>query len=114
VVPDEVSEGRGLGEEGLGGWRTKERDESGGTSQIPMDDGAAVLRRAMGTSTRGSGAFETGLSGMGQRGKKGGGVSMGTSMWWRSAMRGGRQWPPTIRHRQRCCHANKGGRRTMG
>jgi hypothetical protein len=84
VVPDEVSEGRGLGEEGLGGWRTKEREESGGTSQIPMDDGAVVLRRAMGTSARGSGAFETGLSGTGQRGKKGGSA-------WARPCGGGRQ-----------------------
>jgi hypothetical protein len=59
VVPDEVSEvskGRGLGEEGLGGWCTEEREESGGTGQILMDDGAAVLGRATGPSARGSSA----------------------------------------------------------
>jgi hypothetical protein len=44
----EVSEGRGLGEERLGGRRTKEREESGGASQIPTADGAPVPGRAMG------------------------------------------------------------------
>jgi hypothetical protein len=38
-----VSEGHGLGEERLTGRRTEETKESGGTRQIPMDDGAAVL-----------------------------------------------------------------------
>jgi hypothetical protein len=41
-----VSEGRGLGEEGLEGRRTEEREESGGAAQIPTDDGATVLGRA--------------------------------------------------------------------
>jgi hypothetical protein len=44
----EVSEGRGLGEERLGGRRTKEREESGGTGQILTADGAPVPGRAMG------------------------------------------------------------------
>jgi hypothetical protein len=45
----EVSEGRGLGEERLGGWLTEERaQESSGAGQIPMDDGGPVLERATG------------------------------------------------------------------
>jgi hypothetical protein len=52
-----VSEGRGLGEERLGGWRTEEREESGGADQIPTDDGAPVLGRAMGMSPREGGAW---------------------------------------------------------
>jgi hypothetical protein len=44
----EVSEGHGLGEERLRGWCTKEREESGGADQIPMNDGAPMLGRAMG------------------------------------------------------------------
>jgi hypothetical protein len=43
-----VSEGRGLGEERLGGRSTEEREESGGGGQIPPDDGAPVLGRATG------------------------------------------------------------------
>jgi hypothetical protein len=50
-----VSEGHGLGEERLGGRRTEETKESGGTRQIPMDDGAAVLGRVTRTSARGGG-----------------------------------------------------------
>jgi hypothetical protein len=42
----EVSEGRGLGEERLGGWRTEKREESRGTGQILMVDGASMLGRA--------------------------------------------------------------------
>jgi hypothetical protein len=52
----EVSEGRGLGEEMIGGRRTGER-ESGGAGQIPMDDGAPVLGRATRMSTREGGAW---------------------------------------------------------
>jgi hypothetical protein len=52
----EVSEGRGLGEERLRGRRTEEREESDGAGQIPMDDGAPVLGRAMGMSAREGGA----------------------------------------------------------
>jgi hypothetical protein len=44
----EVSEGRGLGEERLGGWCTEKREESRGTGQIPTVDRAPVLRRATG------------------------------------------------------------------
>jgi hypothetical protein len=43
-----VSEGRGLGEERLGGWLAEEREESGGAGQNPTDDGAPVLGRATG------------------------------------------------------------------
>jgi hypothetical protein len=43
-----VSEGRGLGEERLGERLTEEREESDGASQIPIDDGAPVFRRATG------------------------------------------------------------------
>jgi hypothetical protein len=52
----EVSEGRGLGEERLGGRHTEEREESGGAGQIPTDDGAPVLGRATGTSAWGGSA----------------------------------------------------------
>jgi hypothetical protein len=48
----EVNEGRGLGEERLGGWRTEEREESGGADQIPMADGVSVLGRATGSLAR--------------------------------------------------------------
>jgi hypothetical protein len=44
----EVSEGHGLGDERLRGRLTEEREESGGTGQIPMDDGPPVLGRATG------------------------------------------------------------------
>jgi hypothetical protein len=44
----EVCEGYGLEEKRLGGWRTEEREESGSTGQILIDDGAPVLRRATG------------------------------------------------------------------
>jgi hypothetical protein len=44
----EVSEGRGLGEERLGGRSTEEREESSGADQILPDDGAPVLGRATG------------------------------------------------------------------
>jgi hypothetical protein len=51
-----VSEGRCLGEEGLGGRRIEEREESDGAVQISMDDGVAVLRKATGMSAQGGGA----------------------------------------------------------
>jgi hypothetical protein len=71
-----VSEGRGLGEERLGGRRTEEREESGGAGQILTDDGAPVLGRAMGMSALEGGAWlrwlrrgreEKGEMGMGWR-----------------------------------------------
>jgi hypothetical protein len=52
-----VSEGRGLGEERLGGRRTEEREESGGTSQIPTANGAQVLGRATGRLAREGGTW---------------------------------------------------------
>jgi hypothetical protein len=45
----EVSKGCGLREERLGGLRTEEREESGGTSQILTANGALVLGRATGS-----------------------------------------------------------------
>jgi hypothetical protein len=47
-----MSEGHGLGKERLKGRCTKKREESGGGGQISTDDGAPVLRRAMGMSAR--------------------------------------------------------------
>jgi hypothetical protein len=44
----EVSEVHEFVEERLGGWRTEEREESGGADQIPTDDGVPVLGRATG------------------------------------------------------------------
>jgi hypothetical protein len=52
-----VSEGRGLGEEMLGGRRTEEREESGGDGQILTDDGAVMLGKATGTLARGCSAL---------------------------------------------------------
>jgi hypothetical protein len=48
----EVSEGRGFGEESLEGRCTEEREESGSSYQIPMDDGAPVHGRATGMLAR--------------------------------------------------------------
>jgi hypothetical protein len=70
----EVSEGRGLGEERLGGRHTEEREESGGAGQIPTDDGAPVLGRATGTSARGGSAWLRWLG----RGREENGAKRGT------------------------------------
>jgi hypothetical protein len=51
-----VNEGRGLGEEMLGGGLTEEREESGGAGQNPTDDGLRCLGELRGTSARGGGA----------------------------------------------------------
>jgi hypothetical protein len=48
----EVSEVHEFVEERLGGWRTEEREESGGADQIPTDDGVPVLGRATGMSAQ--------------------------------------------------------------
>jgi hypothetical protein len=54
----EVSEGRGLGEERLGGRCTEERVESGGAGQIPTADGAPVLGRATGRVAQEDGMWQ--------------------------------------------------------
>jgi hypothetical protein len=79
-----VSEGRGLGEERLRGWLTKEREESGGTGQIPTDDGGPVLETA--TGNVGSGRWRSALMARawtrGERGETGTG-------WWPTLMKSG-------------------------
>jgi hypothetical protein len=101
-----------LGEERLGGRCTEEREESGHASQIPMDDGAPVLRRATGMSSQ-EGVRDSGGSGVNERrrGKIGtggrlafvlksvsmaqaererGGVGVGASTWrWEKEESGG-------------------------
>jgi hypothetical protein len=101
-----------LGEERLGGRCTEEREESGHASQISMDDGAPVLRRATGMSSR-EGMCDSGGSGVNERrrGKIGtggrlafvlksvsmaqaererGGVGVGASTWrWEKEESGG-------------------------
>jgi hypothetical protein len=80
----EVSEGRGLGEERLRGWLTKEREESGGTGQISTDDEGPVLERA--TGNVGSGRWRSALMARawtrGERGETGTG-------WWPTLMKSG-------------------------
>jgi hypothetical protein len=79
-----VSEGRGLGEERLRGWLTKEREESSGTGQIPMDDGGPVLERA--TGNVGSGRWRSApMARAWTRGERG---ETGTG-WWPALMKSG-------------------------
>jgi hypothetical protein len=132
-----VSEGRGLGEERLGGRRTEEREESGGAGEVAKRGRESYGEHRLGEVALGSGvderrtgqngdrtvaaAFKKWLGGAGQRGKKG--VDVGASVWRREkeerggggglaqqwAAQGGRQWPPTIERRRRHCHMNRGG-----